>query len=350
MNAHVKFTHFPIFTNFILSQESKEWLKAFSTKTRYCHYFALSVVGDKCPMGTWDAPFFSIDELNEFAQDIYKSNPELDLQYFEGAMILEGAMRPAANKYWENWQQKHKERIANIELQKTLKAQKNQERKEKLLKRLEFDKTLENSCYYFSVFQKDKEVFPFGLDQTPFFAYEEAEKAMQRYELFYSEKDFYIGLGALDLDYMLRGDGKTEEIEQRWIDQHKQRLEDLFNKGDFTGHGSYFSSAEEKKDYQHWLKTALNSFDNCHYFIAEAPATSEHPVITASPLFYSLIDALTFIAKEEARHSHLNFTVQRGLIPTSDLMKIDGRTHECFQKFINQHKARLESLSMKEAI
>ncbi|MDC5187260.1 hypothetical protein OHW57_13440, partial [Acinetobacter baumannii] len=118
----------------------------------------------------------------------------------------------------------------------------------------------------------------------------------------------------------------------------------------FPGHGSYFSSAEEKKDYQHWLKTALNSFDSCHYFIAEAPATSEHPVITASPLFYSLIDALTFIAKEEARSPQLNFTVQRGLIPTNELMEIDGRTHECFQKFINQHKARIESLSMKEAI
>lgn len=349
MNAIAKFLPVNAFVPFELSQEDLATFNAWQNHTRYCYFFAVCTPDDHNCFGNWNAPFFSVDEANAFAKKIKEENPDIQLGLTQGNVTSKILTQDPENIFWEIWQNQHKKRIDNISEQKEIKAQENLERRPKLLKRLEFEKTLTNSCYYFSVFKEGKEVFPYGMEQIPYFTYEEAEKALEQYALHYPRDDFYIRIGSLDTDYMLRSDGVAEEAEQFWIDQHKQRLEILINDGEFYGRDCHFKTAQDKKEYQQWLKSALNSTEVCHLFIVKSLRTPENREGISSPYYFSIVEAMTAKAKFEMLHPKREFSLERKLMSANNLMALDGRTIDFFQDFIDEHKARLQSLSKESA-
>lgn len=217
------------FIDFELTPEDQLSWDSWSTHTRYCNYFALSIVDSVFPMGNWDAPFFSIEELNAFARNVLKVHPELEdqLAFIIGNItvrILDNAPR---NAHWQLWQKKHRECIAKLEQVNQERAERHEKCKEKILEHFERAKNDTSYCFHFSVFRKGHEVYPFGLNQTPYFTYEEAEQEYRVNQLIYRGEEFYIGFGCMDVDYMLNGDGIVGEAEQKWIDQHKLRIQAL---------------------------------------------------------------------------------------------------------------------------
>ena len=65
-------------------------------------------------MGNWDAPFYSIEEAQEFKEAMQAEHPDRDFFRVEGVLSIDGAMEDTPNKFWETWQNKHKNRIAEL--------------------------------------------------------------------------------------------------------------------------------------------------------------------------------------------------------------------------------------------
>lgn len=97
-----------------LSEETKVWLAAWADNVRYCHYFAVSLDDDKHLMGTWNAPFYSFEEAQQFAKTMQAEKPDSELVCIEGITHIDGAMKNTPNKFWATWQKKHKQRIAAL--------------------------------------------------------------------------------------------------------------------------------------------------------------------------------------------------------------------------------------------
>lgn len=97
-----------------LSEETKAWLAAWADNGRYCHYFAVSLDDDKHLMGTWNAPFYSIEEAEQFRRMMQAKHPDSELIRIDGIIHIDGAMKNTPNKFWATWQKKHKERIASL--------------------------------------------------------------------------------------------------------------------------------------------------------------------------------------------------------------------------------------------
>lgn len=221
----------PVSTDFKgikLSAEDQLSFDAWSTHIRYCSYFVLSIEGDIHPIGSWDAPFFSIEELNAFARNILTIHPELEdhLSWTFGNITVRILDNTPHNAHWQIWQEKHRERIAKLEQINKERAERHEKRKVELLKRWEYVKSSMNDCYYFCVFRKGHEVYPFGLNQTPYFTYEEAEQEYRVNQLIHRGEEFYIGFGGFDIDFIMDGECSSE-AEQKWIDQHKLRIQAL---------------------------------------------------------------------------------------------------------------------------
>ncbi|WP_266126078.1 hypothetical protein [Acinetobacter bereziniae] len=216
------------FIDFELSPKDQLSWDSWATHTRYCNYFALSLENDIHPMGKWDAPFFSIEELNAFARNIVAVHPELDdqLTLMIGNIHVSILDNAPHNAYWQIWQDKHRERIAKLEQINKERAERHEKRKAELLKRWEYVKSSMNDCFYFCVFRKGHEVYPFGLNQTPYFTYEEAEQEYRVNQLTHRGEEFYIGFGGFDIDFIMDGECSSE-AEQKWIDQHKLRIQAL---------------------------------------------------------------------------------------------------------------------------
>lgn len=211
-----------------LSPEDQLSFDAWSTHIRYCSYFNLRTDHNIDFMGDWDAPFFSIEELNEFARNILTIHPELEdqLSWTFGNITVRILDNAPHNSHWQLWQEKHRERIAKLEQIDKERAERHEKRKVELLNRWEYAKSSMNDCYYFCVFRKGHEVYPFGLNQTPYFTYEEAEQEYRVNQFIHKGEEFYIGYGGFDIDFIMDGECSSE-AEQKWIDQHKLRIQAL---------------------------------------------------------------------------------------------------------------------------
>ena len=219
MNAFAKLNQNQT-NGFHLSQEDKNWLSSCIFDRNYCHYFALNLNNNEF------VPFFTLEELNQFTHTLEATRPHFVKRLKMGSIITEQVMRPSKCKYWTTWQQKHKERISYLEQQTKLKAQQQLERKEKLARWLNAVIGEDDYCHYFCVFRKGTEVYPFGLNQAPYYTFEEAEKVMLDYEFIYPQYDFYIGSGAIASDITFVGE-YSNEAEKIWAEQHKARLQSL---------------------------------------------------------------------------------------------------------------------------
>ncbi|MDN5625425.1 MAG: hypothetical protein L0G96_19995 [Acinetobacter sp.] len=98
----------------LLSEESQHWLNCCLRDSRYCHYFSICMGENNHLMGNWDAPFYSIEEAQEFKEAMQAEHPDRDFFRVEGVLSIDGAMEDTPNKFWETWQNKHKNRIAEL--------------------------------------------------------------------------------------------------------------------------------------------------------------------------------------------------------------------------------------------
>ena len=99
----------------LLSEQSQAWLNAWLGAPRYCHYFAVAIEGgDPNLMGDWNAPFYSIEEAKHFNDKMQAKYPDRTFIRIEGVLHIDGAMEDTPNKFWETWQNKHKNRIAEL--------------------------------------------------------------------------------------------------------------------------------------------------------------------------------------------------------------------------------------------
>lgn len=95
--------------------EQQEWLNSWARDSHYCHYFAVNFEGGACyPMGDWNAPFYTLEEAQEFKNVMQVKHPEITLYLIRGALSVEGVLNDTPNKFWETWQKKHKQRIENL--------------------------------------------------------------------------------------------------------------------------------------------------------------------------------------------------------------------------------------------
>lgn len=95
-----------------LSKDSQAWLDSMLKHTRYCHYFSVCLAKDDVMlMGSWNAPFYTIEEAHQFKRMMQAKFPDQDLICIEGATCTDGAMKNTPNKFWAIWQKKHKEHI-----------------------------------------------------------------------------------------------------------------------------------------------------------------------------------------------------------------------------------------------
>ena len=103
----------------LLSEQSQAWLEAVLKHTLYCHYFAVGINGDEpYPMGAWHAPFYSIEEAMQFKNEMQIQHPDSGLHIIEGMLCADSAMREAPNQFWATWQNKHKQRLENLDANK----------------------------------------------------------------------------------------------------------------------------------------------------------------------------------------------------------------------------------------
>lgn len=97
------------------ASEQQEWLNAWARDSRYCHYFSVNFEGDSCClMGPWNAPFYTLEEAQEFKNLMQGKHPESPLFFTRGVLSVDSALNHTPNKFWRIWQKKHKQRIENI--------------------------------------------------------------------------------------------------------------------------------------------------------------------------------------------------------------------------------------------
>lgn len=98
----------------LLSEQSQAWLNAVMQQEHYFHYFAVGMDDNKYPMGDWNAPFYSIEEANQFKDAMQVQYPDSELHIVEGMLCADSAMREAPNQFWATWQNKHKQRLEEL--------------------------------------------------------------------------------------------------------------------------------------------------------------------------------------------------------------------------------------------
>ena len=103
----------------LLSEQSQAWLTSIMTNSCYCHYFAVCLEGEEIyPVGSWNVPFYSIEEAMQFKNEMQIKHPDSELHIIEGMLCADSAMREAPNQYWATWQNKHKQRLENLDAKK----------------------------------------------------------------------------------------------------------------------------------------------------------------------------------------------------------------------------------------
>lgn len=100
----------------LLSEQSQAWLNAWLDAPRYCHFFSVGIEGgSRHLMGDWDAPFYSIEEAQQFKEAMQAKYPNNEFHCIEGVLCIDDAMRNTPNKFWTTWQKKHNQRLSSLE-------------------------------------------------------------------------------------------------------------------------------------------------------------------------------------------------------------------------------------------
>ena len=101
-----------------LEYQSKEriqpWIDAMADNKRYCFYIAVGLADSEIanPLGSWNIPFYSFEEANQFKSAAQLKYPDFSFDFITGTLNIEKAREDVSCVFWDKWQKKHNERIS----------------------------------------------------------------------------------------------------------------------------------------------------------------------------------------------------------------------------------------------
>lgn len=95
--------------------QTKVWLETITQDPDRCHYFTVTKASDnsstKGKFGTWDAPFFSMEEAEQFKSLMQIRYTDARFVIGKGEIPTSEAFKQSRNRFWTHWTRKHKQRI-----------------------------------------------------------------------------------------------------------------------------------------------------------------------------------------------------------------------------------------------
>lgn len=109
--------------NSLPKTQTKAWLEAITQDPDRCHYFTVANASDnsstKGKFGTWDAPFFSMEEAEQFKSLMQIRYSDARLVIGKGEICSSDAFSQCRNRFWTLWTRKHKQRIQVLSKQQS---------------------------------------------------------------------------------------------------------------------------------------------------------------------------------------------------------------------------------------
>lgn len=103
--------------------QTQAWLEAITQDPDRCHYFTVANASDnsstKGKFGTWDAPFFSMEEAEQFKLLMQIRYSDARLVIGRGEICSSDAFSQCRNRFWTLWTRKHKQRIQMLSKQQS---------------------------------------------------------------------------------------------------------------------------------------------------------------------------------------------------------------------------------------
>ncbi|CAG68995.1 hypothetical protein ACIAD2196 [Acinetobacter baylyi ADP1] len=204
----------------------------------------------------------------------------------------------------------------------------------------------ENVCHYFAIQIKGKESYPFGAEDRPFFDLEKAQIYLEHLQATNPNINYFISSGAFDTDAFDFDDENLPMWHRVWLNKHQYRIIKLqILKMTDSELSQLISNYNEIKIWQE----EHNTKEICHCYTAQSFDDSNGDISISSQFTTNLMTALSAKIYFEKTMSNRNFRVICGLMTTEQVMGMDGKVNEELQDFIDQHKARLQSLSKESA-
>ncbi|MFP6818440.1 hypothetical protein [Acinetobacter sp.] len=203
------------------------------------------------------------------------------------------------------------------------------------------EKCLENedSCHYFAIQIKGKEVLPFGFKDRPFYSLEQAKAYLEHLRSANPDIEYRIYSGEVDVNAIDFENLDAPMWHRVWMNQHQVRLIKL--------QMAKKSEKELSKLIQNYDEVVAwqatnNTTEFCHYYFVQS--CDNESIATSSSHTPDIFEALTTKVCFEKTMPGRSFKISRGLISTDSLLSMDGRTADFFQGFIDYHKERIADI------
>lgn len=215
---------------------------------------------------------------------------------------------------------------------------------EKLLAQIDAWMVDEEVCHHFSIQAEGKEIYPFGIINRPFFHLDQAERKLESLKSENPEVDYYITAGAFDTSFLNFEDENVPMWERVWLNHHEFRLTNLRIKK-----MSQKQLVELVPNYEEMMvwQDKLNTADSCHYYYAQAIDATGECIPMSSQFYFDLRDAISARIHFQKTTPNRQVEILSAVMSTASLMALDGRTSDCFQNLIDDHKERLAALNEK---
>ncbi|MFW1968139.1 hypothetical protein ACG95P_13850 [Acinetobacter guillouiae] len=203
------------------------------------------------------------------------------------------------------------------------------------------EKCLENedSCHYFAIQIKGKEVLPFGFADQPFYSLDQAKTYLEHLRSTNPEIDYRLCSGGVDVDAIDFENLEVPMWHRVWMNQHQVRLIKLqMAKKSEKELSKLIQNYDEVVAWQ----AANNKTEFCHYYFVQS--CDNESIATSSSHTPDIFEALTTKVCFEKTMPGRSFKISRGLISTDSLLSMDGRTADFFQGFIDYHKERIADI------
>lgn len=206
-------------------------------------------------------------------------------------------------------------------------------------KRLESWLNDEESCHYFTIQIKGKEVLPFGFADRPFYSLDQAKTYLEHLRSTNPEIEYCLCSGWVDIDFINFENLEAPMWHRVWMNHHQVRLIKLrmWKKSE-----QELSKLIQNYDEVIAWQAANNTTEFCHYYLAQS--CDDQSAITSSSHTPNIFEALITKICFEKTMPGRNFKIERGLLSTDSILAMDGRTADFFQEFIDYHKERITNL------
>lgn len=98
--------------------QTQAWLSTLLDDPMRCHYFIVIKKDgdqeDRRPFGTWDAPFYSLEDAEKFKELMSIRYPGARLIVSKGELPTSSISSHIKNRFWVQWARQHKQRIKSL--------------------------------------------------------------------------------------------------------------------------------------------------------------------------------------------------------------------------------------------